>query len=574
MIEELKKSLTKAAQGAGIETPVIHLEHPEDLSHGDFSTNLAMVHAKTLKQNPKILAEKIVEEFKKDIPKDVVSVSIAGPGFINFKIKDEFFVKEVLAPKEFRGKKHNKRIIVEHTQPNPFKEFHIGHLMNNIVGESISRILDVGGIDVKQVTYHGDVGMHIAQAVWHLVKISKEEAFTYTPSSAFFGEAYAKGNLAYTTDEAAKKEILEINKRIYGIEKGKEYPKFSVEDWYRVGREFSLKHFDSIYQKLGSTFDDHFYESESGEKGKKLVEEYLKKGVFEVGENGAVVFRGENFIPKTHTRVFLNSEGLPTYEAKEVGLAEIKKQKFYPYDSSITVTANEQDAFFDVVEVAIGEVFPELKGKLLHLSHGMLKLTTGKMSSRTGNVISGEALINETKEQILQKIADRNFTDAEKEEISEVVAVGALKYAVLRQAIGGDIIYDKEKSISFEGDSGPYLQYACVRAGTILIKTKEAGIKTKGWFVKIKTPETVTLLEKLLTRFPEVVTHAREEYAPHHITTYLTELAAAFNSYYANNLIIDTTNPLSPYRVALTGAFVDVMTNGLWLLGIKVPKRM
>jgi arginyl-tRNA synthetase len=264
--------------------------------------------------------------------------------------------------------------------------------------------------------------------------------------------------------------------------------------------------------------------------------------------------------------VFLNSEGLPTYEGKEIGLAEMKLS-FYPYDFSITVTANEQNSFFDVLEVAIQEIHPELKGKLIHLSHGVLKLPSGKMSSRTGSIISAESLINQTKEKVLEKIEDRDFNDIEKKNISEMVALAAIRYSILRQSIGGDIIFDFDKSLSFEGDSGPYLQYATVRAQAVLNKVDD--VKKVNIF-----PDKVDLLEKLLMRFPEVIEKARNEYAPHHMVTYLTELASTFNSYYANNQILDDKDPLSSYRIELTKLFVQVMKKGLWILGIKVPERM
>jgi arginyl-tRNA synthetase len=215
-------------------------------------------------------------------------------------------------------------------------------------------------------------------------------------------------------------------------------------------------------------------------------------------------------------------------------------------------------------------MYPDLASKTIHKSHGILRFAEGKMSSRKGNIVSAETLIADIEALVEDKIKDRGFGREEHTEIRRDVAVASLKYAILRQAIGSDVIYDKEKSVSFEGDSGPYLQYATVRAITVINKAKESGISE---IVK-DVPKEVTDLEKLLTRFPEVTSRARTEYAPHYIVTYLTELSSAFNSYYANNQIIDEKNPLSPYRVMLTEKFVTVMKSGLWLLGIKVPRRM
>ncbi len=573
MIEEITKLLKIASEKVGITDPLIKLEHPDDISHGDFSSNVAMVHAKALKVNPKALAEKIVEEFNNlvsasDSKDNILPAEVAGPGFINFKIADSFFINKIVEISKNKKTLENfgknkslkdKQFIIEHTQPNPFKEFHIGHLMNNTIGESIARIYKENGADVKMATYHGDVGMHVAKTIWAMLQSGE-----FQSDISYLGKMYAEGSTKYETDENVKKEIIEINKQVF------ERTDEKVNKAYDFGRKLSLEYFEEIYKRLGSQFDYHFYESESGKIGKDIVLKFLDKGVFEKGDNDAVVFKGENFVPKTHTRVFLNGQGLPTYEAKEIGLAQLKLNFLPNYDSSITVTANEQDAFFNVVEVAIQQVFPELKGKLFHLSHGMLKLPSGKMSSRTGSIISAESLIDQTKEKVFEKISDRNFDTKEKENIAETVAIAAIKYSILRQSIGGDIIFDFDKSLSFEGDSGPYLQYATVRASAVISKAQQANILE----TITEKPEKSDLLEKLLLRFPEVIEHARVEYAPHFIVTYLTELASTFNSYYANNQIIDEKNALSSYRVVLSKVFVQVMKNGLNLLGIKVPERM
>ncbi len=281
------------------------------------------------------------------------------------------------------------------------------------------------------------------------------------------------------------------------------------------------------------------------------------------------MFRGENFDKKLHTRVFINKEGLPTYEAKELGLSKIKND-IYAYDKSIIVAANEINEYFKVLLKAMSLVFPDFAEKTKHLSHGMLRLPEGKMSSRTGNIISAESLINQVKEKVLEKMKDGEISESEKPVIAEVISIGAIKYSVLHQAIGGDIVFDFDKSISFEGDSGPYLQYSAVRAQSLLNKAegivKISDNLPEGW-------ET-TNLERLLERFPDVVVRAGTEYAPHYIATYLIEIAGEFNSFYASHKIIDDGDMTSPYRLALTQTFHQVMVSGLNLLGIKVPEKM
>lgn len=533
---KIQETINKALKNLEIKEINFEVEHPEDFKNGDYSTNVALVGAKILKMNPKELAQKIQKELEKDLPEEISKIETAGAGFINFYLSADFFsseLKEILTRKNFNNDiLKGQKFFIEHTQPNPFKEFHIGHLMNNAIGESIARIVKAGGAEVKTATYHGDVGMHVAKAIYGYQKTKD------------WNKSYALGNKAY--EEEAKKEIEEINKKIYD-RSDKE-----INNIYDEGRKISLDKFEDIYKQLGSHFDYHFFESEAGQIGRKLVEKSIGE-IFERGENGAVIFKGEDF--GLHTRVFLNSEGLPTYEAKEIGLAEIKKEKF-KYDKSVTITANEQNDFFKVVEVAIGQIFPELKGKLRHFSHGMLRLPSGKMSSRTGDVITAENLIDEVKGKAQGNVS---------------AAIAAIKYMILRQAIGGDTIFDIEKSVSTEGDSGVYLQYSHARANSIVEKATAEGVKEN-----TSRPEDfeITELEKMLYRFPEVIAHAMEDFAPHYITTYLTELARSFNSFYGNKIIVKKDDQASPYKVALTHAFQIVMKNGLYLLGIEAPERM
>lgn len=541
MIKEEIKKIISDATGVGAEK--FSVEIPTNKDFGDYSTNVAML----LKKNPAEIAEKIkLDLFKKVEVKN---------GFINFFVADKYFIDNLKSINKDYGKGKelkNKKIVIDYTDPNPFKEFHIGHLMSNAIGESISRIFEFQGAKVKRVCYQGDVGLHVAKAIYG-------KMFN---SNLSWGEAYACGTDLYEAEED-KKKIIELNKRIYD-RSDKEINKL-----YDEGKKVSLEYFAEIYKKLDTNFDSLIFESQTGEIGKKIVEKNLGK-VFEEGENNAIIFDAKKYNPKLHTRVFINSEGLPTYEAKDLGLAEIKYKK-YKYDESFIVTGNEVNDYFKVMLCAMDKVNPKLAGMTKHIGHGMLRLPEGKMSSRTGKVITAESLIEKVKELVLQKIKDREFSEKEKAEISEKVAIGAIKYSILKQSIGSDIIYDFDKSISFEGDSGPYLQYAYTRAKSVLEKAKAEKIKLS--FKKV--PAEITQLEKMISYFPEIVLKAEKSLEPHFISLYLIELAGEFNSYYAKNKIIDKDNQeISAYRVALTGAFATTMENGLGLLGIKTLEKM
>jgi arginyl-tRNA synthetase len=525
--EDIRKAIQEALGSLGLGSVDFVVEHPADLKMGDYSTNAGIKTGKA----KEILAHLAVRQ-----PSGVEKVELAGPGFINFYLSQDFF-KESLGEIVEKGDQFGKndildgeKVMVEHTDPNPFKEFHIGHLMTNVIGSTLARIFQWNGAEVKQACYQGDVGLHVAKAVWGTLK-----GETINP--------YAFGNKAYEESEETKKEIQEINKKIY--ERSDE----NINKIYNEGKKLSLEYFNSIYKRLGTQFDYFFFESDGGKVGKEIVEKNMGK-VFEESD-GAIVFHAEKYDTHLHTRVFISSLGLPTYEAKELGLAKIKFEK-YPYTKSIVVTGNEIKDYFEVLLAAMRLIFRDLADKTTHISHGMLRLPTGKMSSRTGDVITAESLTEEVKEKVKG---------------DEAVAIGAIKYMILRQAIGNDIIFDIEKSVSTEGDSGVYLQYAYARTNSLLEKAKPK-IQTLGVWENSNGGK-VHAVERLLYRFPEIVERAGKEYAPHYITTYLTELAGSFNNFYAQEQIIG-----DDYRVAITQAFNIVMRNGLTILGIPTLERM
>jgi len=560
MKEEIKKIIEKASKGLTKETLDFSIEIPNEKIYGDYSTNIALILSKKINKNSVETANLIKENIKSNLFK---KIEVAGPGFINFFIADKIFIDNLkqIDKSYGKGESKNKKIIIDYTDPNILKEFHVGHLMNNTIGESLSRIFEFQGSKVKRVCYQSDVGISVAKAVWGIMGMQDNDFLKAGQYSKFLGTAYAFGSQMYEEDEDIKKEIIALNKKIF------ERSDKEINKIYDQGKKWSLEYFDKIYKKLGTKFDELIFESQVADLGKKIVEKGLKSGVFEKGENGAIIFKGEKY--GLHTRVFINSEGLPTYEAKDLGLAEIKYKK-YKYNQSVIITGNEVNEYFKVMLRAMKEVSPELSEKTKHIGHGMLRLPEGKMSSRTGVIITAESLIRKVEELVGEKIKDRGLSDTERKEIIEKVAIGAIKYSILKQSIGSDIIYDFNKSISFEGDSGPYLQYSYTRAKSVLKKAKEEGIKSSFK----KTPDEVTQLEKLISYFPEVVSQAGENYEPHRLLSYLTELAGTFNGYYTNNKIVDKKDEFSPYRVALTNAFATIMKNGMWLLGIETLNKM
>ncbi|MEK7477745.1 MAG: arginine--tRNA ligase [Patescibacteria group bacterium] len=572
--EVLREEIVKAVAVLNLNMPAdeILIEHPADLKFGDYSTNVAMALAQKTGQNPRDLAAKIAAQIAGQKNENIEKVEAAGAGFINFYLTAGFYtagLKKILVEKDNFGQNtlfEDKKVMVEYTDPNPFKLFHIGHLMTNTIGESLARLFQVSGADARRACYQGDVGIHVAKAIWGMSALKDERPAADSKLAVkvtFLGQAYAFGTTKAKEDPTAAAEIKILNKKIYERSDGE------INKLYDLGKKWSLEYFDTVYQRLGTAFDYKFFESETGKAGRETVDRGLQSGVFEKSD-GAVVFKGEPY--GLHTRVFLNSDGLPTYEAKELGLAKIK-YGLYPYDLSVVVTGNEINDYFKVLLQVMNLLFPDLAAKTKHLGHGFLRLPGGKMSSRTGTVITAEEVIDKAKAIILTKMKETKKDIANLDETADQIAIGAIKYSILKQDIGKDIIFDFDKSLSFVGHSGPYLQYTYARTQSVLEKAASAGITFQCQGLTLTLGDTITPVEKMLYRFPEVVERAVVEYAPHYIATYLYELAGVFNNYYADHKIVSAESH-SSYRVALTTAVGQVLKNGLNLLGIKTPAKM
>ncbi len=577
IVTELNERIGRAVWSAGLSTPGYKvtlgylLEHPADLKNGDYSTGVALKYAKQAGMAPLEFAKEIVQELG-EIP-GVADIVIAPPGFINFYLSPKVLAHSLedarnedmpasRSPPERYSRAGlgaggwgsnttlaGKKIMVEYTDPNPFKEFHIGHLMSNAIGESIARLLHFSGAEVIRANYQGDVGPHVAKALWGVTKLGADPN-----DAAQLGKAYVAGAQAYESDSTAKTEIDAINAKVYD----KSDPK--INDVYAVGRKASLDHFEELYALLGTKFDHYFFESETAPRGMKIVRAHPE--VFEESD-GAVVYRGEQ--DGLHTRVFVTSKGLPTYETKDLGLAQMKMEK-YQLDSSITVTAHEQSDYFKVVLAAMRKVLPEIAPKIHHVSHGMMRFAEGKMSSRTGNVITGESLLLDLTEAAKVRAAESRAENHD--ELAQQVAVAAIKYQILKQASGKDIIFDRERALSLEGDSGPYLQYAHARAHAVVEKAKEQGV-----VAVVNVDAETNDLVRFLHRFPEIVQYATSLYEPHLLTSYLLEIASRFNSWYAQEQILDGT-PKAAHKVAVVDAVRRTLKNGLWILGIPAPQKM
>jgi len=507
----------------------------------------------------------------------VVAAKAIGP-FLNFTFNKaklaQDIIEEILKQKEKYGLNENggnKTIMIEFAHPNTHKAFHIGHLRNILTGEAMARILTANGYKIIRANYQGDVGLHIAKCLYGINLLKKEyQAAKSGPIKAkaeFLGQAYALGSKNYEASAEAKKEIIEINKKIYDQDK-------TVATVYRTTRKWSLDYFAGIYKKLDIKFDRLYFESEVFQSGRQIVLKNLKKGVFKKSD-GAVIFEGEKY--GLHSRVFINSEGNPTYEAKDMGLAALQFKEFKP-EKILHVVGPEQAEYFKVIIKALEIIMPESKGREAHLRYGWVRLKDGKMSSRLGNVVLGERLLDEARKEVIEIIKGARGLK-NKDEVADKVSLAAVRYSILKNGPDKDIAFDLKESVSFNGSSGPYLQYTVARINSILRKSQIPNPKFK------KNPKSQIQNYKLenlkeqqivmkLAKYPEIVAMAGKNYDPSELTKYLFELAQEFNDYYHSVPVLKTKIYIKLARLSLIVAVRQTLENGLELLGIETVEKM
>ncbi len=559
-LQELKKQIGEVVLeklGAELDLGKLDVSRTADPKYGDVATNAAMVYAKDLGRVPRELATELAGVLQKHLGHRVKDVAVAGPGFVNITWSDAEFAEQVLRAVEIKPETYKRqKVVAEYSDPNPFKVLHAGHVYTTVVGDAIARLLEVGGAKVHRVNFGGDVGRHVAQTMWSILRefggeYPEQLKDVPPPQAEWLAKNYIAGTAAYEDDEKAKAEITVLNKRIYQLHADDDHES-PLAQIYWMCRVWSYEAFDAFYARLGTKMEKYYPESEVSELGLETVKQHIGD-VFEESD-GAVVFKGEKY--GLHTRVFINREGLPTYEAKDVGLI-IKKDEDYHFDRSVIVTANEQQQYMAVVLKAIEQFLPNLARTTTYIPHGMVKLMGGvKMSSRKGNIVRATAVLDMTAEAL--KAADRKVDD--------LVLLGAIRYAFLKSRIGGDLIYDPAESISLEGNSGPYLQYAHARARSILAK---AGKPVDGAMVFEGAERT---LGRKIAEYPDVLEQAVSELMPHHVCTYLYELAQTFNRFYEGSRVVGDER--EDVRVRLVETYADVLRDGLGILGIVAPDRL
>ena len=553
-MEKLQSNLEEIVERLFGERTRVELGLAPDGTGADYATNVAMKLAKVARKSPM----EIAEEIGREVESDEYEVSVAAPGFLNFRMRDDYFVEKVreLATGGLvvEGDYAGKMVITEFSDPNPFKVLHVGHLYTSVVGDAISRILERAGAKVVRANFGGDVGLHVGKTLWAM---QQKHYSSGDISIEKIAQCYVEGTRAYEEDEKAKTEIVELNKTLYRIAAmGKDASEAlggeegELAKLYWCGRELSYEYFDEFYAKIGVKFDKYYPESTVADKGLEEVKAHI--GTTYEESNGAIVYHGEKV--GLHTRVFINTQGVPTYETKDVGLIFTKWEDWH-FDESVVITGNEQTEYMKVVLASVKEYAPELVERTRHLTHGMVKLPGSvKMSSRKGNFLRAVDVLEMVREELGGEKADWK------------VVLAAIKYAFLKYKMGGDIVFDPKESVAMNGNSGVYLLYSAVRAKKILQKAGKGGNEHG------EMGEYERGLSKKIVQYEEILRGAVEEKAPYKICNYLYELAQEFSRFYEHVKVAGSER--EGELMGIVRGYLRVMEDGLGLLGIEVPEEM
>jgi len=539
------------------------IEVPKDSLMGDYAFPCFSL-SKQFKKNPAEIARELSKKIK--LGKNFEKIDIKG-SYINFFLNRERFAGQVIdrITKEKdnygRGKHSKKKVMIEFSQPNTHKAFHVGHVRGTSLGESIARINEFCGNKVLRANYSGDTGMHIAKWIWCYTKYhSKKEL---SDDERFFANIYSDAIGRLEKNENWQNEVEKINKKL-DSRSDKELNKI-----WKETRKLSIKSWDKIYHELNTKFDIHFFESDVEKAGKKIAKELVKKNIAEISDGATIIDFVKAGKPNLGVLVLLRKDGTVLYGSKDLALA---KRKFYDFkiDESIYVIGREQDMYIHQIFETL-KLINKNKNKSIYVPVSEVRLPWGKMSSRTGDNVLYSDFKKELVEFSLKEIEKRfeNLDNIEIYDRALAVTIASLKYSMLKQDTNKNLIFDKKKTMKFEGDTGPYLLYSYARSQSIL---KKAAYKKQKKF-KIKD---INNFEKNLVSnlaiFPEVVRASFLGLAPNIIANYSYKLAKSFSEFYHNCKVIDSEK--EQFRLKLVDSFSQTLKNSLYLIGIQVIPEM
>ncbi len=543
---------------------------------------------KQLRRNPKEIAEEIGEILVNEEP-EIERYNVVG-GFLNLVFSPSYFhewIKKYAPDEKFGIKAVNEdepATMVEYSSPNTNKPLHLGHIRNNLLGYSVSEILKATGKRVIKTQIINDRGIHICKSMLAWQKFGNGE----TPETSgmkgdhLVGKYYVEFDKHYkkqvqdlmaegSDEETAKKQapvLLEAQEMLRKWEEGDP----QVRKLWEMMNKWVLDGFNETYRELGVDFDVEYFESDTYLLGKKIVEEGLKKGIFYRKEDGSVwVDLSDEGLDE---KLLLRSDGTSVYITQDLGTA-VKRFEEFDIDSLIYVVGNEQDYHFKVLFSILKKLGYPWAEKLYHLSYGMVELPHGKMKSREGTVVDADDLMaqmTETAKKISEELGKlEGFDEEEKKRLYNIIGKAALKYFILKVDPKKGILFDPQKSIDFNGNTGPFLQYAYVRIQSIL---KKADNFEYDWTQTLDLDEREKDLVKALIRFPEILLQAAGQLNPAVLANYIYDTVKKYNVLYQNLPILQADEAYKNLRLALSEWTGNVIRNGLNLLGIEVPEKM
>lgn len=539
---------------------------PERIEFGDVSLP-CFLFAKKFKKSPQEIAEQFVETIKKNIEQKNSSIVVdakAVKGYLNLYLNADFLNKQIIRSvlELEKIKKKKQKLMIEYSQPNTHKDFHVGHLRNACLGQSIVNILRQQGHDVIAATYVNDFGSHVAKSLWGYLNKKSSFAKATEDKGKYLGEIYAYATQQAEKDPKVKAEILEIFKKLEAKDKD------TIKIWKKT-KKWSLQNFEEIYKILGIEFDKVFYESDYFDEGKKLVNDLLEKGILKKSQ-GAIIADLQEY--KLGVLVFITQEGTSLYSVKDIPLA-LEKFKKSKIDKSIYLVDIRQNLYFKQLFKVL-----ELMGQnldLMHLDYEFVTLPEGAMASRTGTVVSFYDLYNQVMEYSVAETKKRHQDWDEKQikKTARMIALTAIKYDMLKTDMKKVIVFDIKKSMQFSGNTGPYLLYSNVRAKSILNKIKKASLKKTDLSLLNSKEEKILL--KDLNNFSQVLTETAQQYKPSILAQYLFELANDFNTFYHKHKVLQEENSqIQQARVCLILAINKVFETGFEILGLQKVNKM
>ncbi len=566
MLHKLKLELTKILKKETSLSDEQIFATFEPSPFADLTTKISFLVAKTKNQNPVEVAKNLATKLNH---KYLEKAEAKGP-YINFFLNNKLYIgsiKKMLKEKEKygRSKQTNKNYMVEYFHANTHKGVHVGHIRNISLGESLCKILEFAGNKVIRVNFQGDIGPHVAKCLWGFINLHHQKE-PKTHKGTWLGKVYAEASMQIKDHPELEEQVQDINLRLYS--KDKEMTKI----WERT-RQWCLDDFEEFYKEFGVKFDELYFESQSETIGKKMVYELLEKGVVKK-DNGAIIIDLKD--DGLGVFVLLTKEGYPLYSTKDLGLAKLKFDK-YKIDKSIHVVGREQELHFKQLFKLFEKMGFEKAAKTsYHLIYGLVMLPEGKMSSREGTMILyqdlNEKLLETSNEEVKKRHKD--WEEKEMKKVANTIAMGALKFSMIRREPNRELVFDWNEALKLEGDTGPYIQYAVVRALGILRKAKEMKEKPKLSVGHSFNSQEKDLVNKL-NQFHDIVQKSSRDLAPHLVANYLLEIANLFNRFYDASPVLnaDSTDVLRT-RLALVQATNYVIKTGLSLLGIGCPERM